>query len=349
MYAAVYRQEVKGLRIEEVPEPEVGPWELKVRVHYASVCGSDLFLLKSGRVSDGTILGHEMSGVVEELGEGVEGLALGQGVIVRPVGCGSCPACERGEENLCPKRLAIGLGALPGAFAEFLVVPRDMAITVPAGLDMSLACLAEPLATALHGIRLGGIGRGDRVLIFGAGGVGLCGVAMLRGLGVQEILVSEPEKGRRARAAALGASCVVDPNSESLEEAVALWSEGRGVTAVLECAGDVKTLQSALGLVASGGKVVLIGLVKGTMEWAPAMAMLRQIRIQGSFANTQAECRECLEMLANGRVQVREMIEDVIRLEDLPARVGQLLHAPGKGKVLIRVNGIRRGHGGEQR
>lgn len=341
MYAAVYRKEIQGLRIEEVPEPEAGPGEVKVRVGYASVCGSDLFLLTSGSIPDGTVLGHEMSGVVEDLGEGVEGLTLGQGVIVRPVGCGLCPACQRREENLCPKRLAIGLGTLPGAFAECLVVPQEMAIKVPGGLDLSLACLAEPLATALHGIRLGGIGRGDRVLILGAGGVGLCAVAMLRGLGVEEIVVSEPEKGRRERASALGASCVVDPQSEGLEEAVARCSKGLGVTAVLECAGDVKTFQAAMGVVASGGKVVLIGLVKGSVEWAPAVAMLRQIRIQGSFANTQAECRECLEMLASGRVQVREMIEDVILLMDLPALVGELLQAPGKGKVLIQVSGIR--------
>ncbi len=139
----------------------------------------------------------------------------------------------------------------------------------------------------------------------------------------------------------MGASCVVDPQSEGLEEAVARCSKGLGVTAVLECAGDVKTFQAAMGVVASGGKVVLIGLVKGSVEWAPAVAMLRQIRIQGSFANTQAECRECLEMLASGRVQVREMIEDVILLMDLPALVGELLQAPGKGKVLIRVSGIR--------
>lgn len=347
MHAAVYRKEIQGLRIEEVPEPEVGPGEVKVRVHYASVCGSDLFLLTSGRIPDGTVLGHEMSGVVEDLGEGVEGLSLGQSVIVRPVGCGFCPACQRGEENLCPKRLAIGLGAMPGAFAERLVVPQDMAIKVPAGLDLSLACLAEPLATALHGIRLGGIVGEDKVLILGAGGVGLCAVAMLRALGVKEILVSEPEKGRRQRASALGASYVVDPESQSLEEAVARCSKGRGVTAVLECSGDVEALQSAMGVVASGGKVVLIGLVKGSVEWAPAVAMLRQIRIQGSFANTQAECRECLDMLANGRLDVREMIEGVIGLEGLPARVGELLHSPGKGKVLIRVMGVRGRAGGE--
>jgi len=335
--AVVYRKDRGGVRLEELAEPVPGPGQVRIRVRYASVCGSDLFLLRSGQLPDGTVLGHEMSGTVDQLGDGADGLRQGQGVIARPVGCGDCPTCRRGEENLCPKRVAIGLGALPGAFAECLVVPRGMVIPVPEGVDLSSACLAEPMATSLHGIRLGGVRPGDRVVVLGAGGVGLAAVALLRALCVDEILVSEPQEGRRRRAVALGASCAVDPQAEELEEAVARWSRGGEVSAVLECAGTVGSFQSALRIVATGGRVVLIGLVRGTVEWAPAAAMLRQLRLQGSFANTQAECKECLEMMARGQIRVREMVEDVIPLDDLPARMESLLRAPGDGKLLIRV------------
>lgn len=338
MLAAIYKKESRGLELEERPEPCPGFQEVKIRVRYASVCGSDLFLISSGQLPDKTILGHEMSGVVESVGEGVRSIVPGQNVIVRPVGCGSCPACKRSQENLCPKRLAIGLGALPGAFAECLVVPEGMVIPVPDGLNLRLAPLAEPLATALHAIRLAGIGSQDLVVVLGAGGIGLCSVAMLRALGVRKILVSEPRQGRRQRALAMGAEVVVDPTKEDLMGAVESWKGGEDVTAVMECAGKTETTKMALQMVSPGGKVALVGLVKGTMEWNPALTMLKQIRVQGSFANTQAECRECLGMMASGQILVEPMLEGVITLVELPARMEQILRAPGDGKLLVEVS-----------
>lgn len=338
MLAAVYRREIRGLRIEEINEPAPEFGQVKVRVLHASICGSDLFLISSGQLPDGTILGHEMSGVVEEVGEGVRGLAPGQPVIVRPVGCGACPACKRAEENLCAKRSAIGLGAMPGAFAQFIVVPQAMVIPVPAGVPPRLSCLAEPLATALHAIRLAEVEPWEKVVVLGAGGIGLCSVAVLRALGVEAILVSEPHEARAKRAMSLGAQAVLDPTKANLPEAVEKWSQPEGVRAVLECAGRSETLKAALDLVAPGGKVVLVGLVKGAMEWFPAFSMLRQLRIQGSFSNTQAECRECLEMLALGKISVEPMLEGKIPLTELPALMGRLLHSPGDGKILVEVN-----------
>lgn len=337
MRAAVYRKEIGGLRVEELPEPTLGPGEVRVRVRYASICGSDLFLIRSGQLPDGAILGHEMSGQVDALGKGVKGFSMGQGVIVRPIGCGRCAPCSRGEENLCPERLAIGLGALPGAFAEAIVVPSGMLIPVPEGLELSAAALAEPLATALHGIRLAGIGTGQRVLVLGAGGIGLCAVAMLRALAVEDILVSEPQEGRRRRALSLGASRAVDPLTEDLEEAVFSWRAGEDLEAAIECAGSLEALRQAMELVSPGGKIVLIGLAKGKMDWAPAVTMLKQLRIQGSYSNTRMECRLCLEMLSQGRLGVREMVEGILALEDLPGKIRSLLHSPGDGKVLVEV------------
>ncbi len=338
MLAAVYRKEAKGLKIEEIPESVPGVGQVKVKVSYASICGSDLFLVGSRGLPEGTVLGHEMSGVVEILGQGVPGLRPGQPVIVRPMGCGACGPCMRQEENLCPKRQAIGLGDLPGAFAQYVVVPQGMIIPVPEGLDLKIAALAEPLATALHAIRLAGIGSGDRVVVLGAGGIGLCSVALLRALGVRRILVSEPQEGRRNRALALGAQRVVDPMAEDLGAALEEWKGQEGVTAVMECAGNTETTKTALQILAPGGKLALVGLVKGTVDWMPALAMLRQIRIQGSFANTQAECRECLGMMARGELRVEPMLEGVIPLRELPTCMERLLQTPGDGKLIVEVN-----------
>jgi 2-desacetyl-2-hydroxyethyl bacteriochlorophyllide A dehydrogenase len=335
MLAAVFRRGELG--IEELPTPQPGPGQVRVKVRYASICGSDLFLVSSGRLKDGTILGHEMSGEVEEVGEGVEGLFPSQGVIVRPIGCGRCPPCRRGQENLCPKRLAIGLGELPGAFGQYLVVPKGMIIPIPPGLDLALAALAEPMATALHAIRLSQISPGDRVVVIGAGGIGLCCVAVLRALGIEHILVSEPAPGRRQRALALGAQLAIDPAEENLAEACADWCKGKEVSAVIECAGKAETVDQALKLVSPGGKVALVGLAKGTLQWAPALAMLKELKIQGSFANTQRECRQCLDMMASGKIQPREMVEREVSLWELPEVFRSLMATPGDGKILVRV------------
>ena len=310
---------------------------MRIKVRYASICGSDLFLVSSGRLRDGTILGHEMSGEVEELGEGIEGLFPGQGVIVRPIGCGWCSPCKRGQENLCSKRLAIGLGELPGAFGQYLVVPKGMIIPVPPGLDLSLAALAEPMATALHAIRLSQIAPGDRVVVIGAGGIGLCCVAVLRALGIRDILVSEPAPGRRRRALALGAQLAIDPAEENLAKACARWCKGEEVSAVIECAGKAETVDQALKLVSPGGKVALVGLAKGTLQWSPALVMLKELKIQGSFANTQRECKECLEMMASGKIQAKEMVEREVPLSELPEVFRSLMATPGDGKILVRM------------
>lgn len=322
----------------ELPEPHPGPGEVKVRVRYASICGSDLFLLSSGRLKEGTVLGHEMSGQVEEVGQEVEDLSPGQPVIVRPVGCGRCPPCREKRENLCPKRLAIGLGDLPGAFTQYIVVPKEMIIPVPSDLDLSLAALAEPLATALHAVRVSGIDRDDRVLIIGAGGIGLSCVCVLKALGVKSILVSEPVPGRRNRALLLGAQRAIDPKEQDLFRACLEFFGGLGPTAVIECAGNAQVVDEAMRILLPGGKLVLVGLSKGKLEWAPAVSMLKELRIQGSFANTQAECRECLQMMAWGKIQGANMVEREVPLEELPRVVESLMVAPGDGKVLVRVS-----------
>lgn len=332
--AVVFRKAARSLKVESLPKPVPGSEGVLVRVSYASVCGSDLFLIQSGQLPDGTILGHEMSGTVEAVGERVQHLRPGQPVIVRPMGCGTCGPCTRGEENLCPRRLAIGLGALPGAFAQHLVVPQGMIIPVPEGLDLKIASLAEPLATALHAVRVSQIDTQERVVVLGAGGIGLCCVAILRALGVRNILVSEPNRGRRKRAEQLGAS-VVDPEAQDLRGAVEGWTKGAEITSVIECAGKTQTLMEALAVVSPGGKVVIVGLVKGTVEWVPSLTMLKQIRIQGSFANTQAECRECLELLAEGKLNVEPIIERVIPLGELPECIERLLESPSDGKVIV--------------
>lgn len=337
--AVVFRKAARSLKVESLPKPVPGSEGVLVRVSYASVCGSDLFLIQSGQLPDGTILGHEMSGKVEAVGEGVQDLRPGQPVIVRPMGCGTCGPCFRGEENLCPRRLAIGLGVLPGAFAQYLVVPRGMVIPIPEGLDLKVASLAEPLATALHAVRISQIMPKERVIVLGAGGIGLCCVAILQAFGVRDILVSEPHGGRRTRAEQLGAS-VVDPEAQDLRGTVARWSKGAEITSVIECAGKTQALMEALEVVSPGGKVVIVGLVKGTVEWAPSLTMLKQIRIQGSFANTQAECRECLELLAQGRLRVEPIIERVISLGELPECIERLLDRPSDGKVIVDVSKV---------
>ena len=178
MKAAVYHPST-GLIIEEVPAPEPGTEFVLIKVSNTGFCGSDHSLIESGLPADGTILGHEVSGVVAGWGSDVRGMTEGSRVVVRPTFCGQCRDCRMGRPYLCTSgRRTIGIGDLPGAFAEYVKVFPQMVIPVPDGVDSRNAALAELFATALHGIRASG-SRGGSALVMGGGPIGLAAVRLI--------------------------------------------------------------------------------------------------------------------------------------------------------------------------
>ena len=337
MKAVCYRRSC-GLAMEEIPVPEPGERTVLIKVSDTGFCGSDHSLIESGLLADGTILGHEVSGVVENLDGKSELLQEGERVIVRPTFCGHCRECLKGRPHLCGAyRRTIGIGDLPGAFAEYVRVLPQMVIPIPAGVDSRNAALAETFASALHGIRLTG-SEGGSVLVTGGGAVGLVAVRLLKLLGFSPIVLSEPVIEKRALGESFGADFVIDPLTEDIRRKGLEWTGGIGFDTILECSGVGENVPLALDMAAKGGAICMIGILfRGVTFPHPMMMNFKEIRFTGSYSNTHEENISCLKWMAAGKIDARPLISDLISLEELPEVYRARIH-PGKAlKVMLRI------------
>ena len=337
MKAAVYRRST-GLIIEEAPAPEPGAEFVLIKVANTGFCGSDHSLIESGLLADGTILGHEVSGVVTGWGKEVRGMTEGSRVVVRPTFCGQCRDCRMGRPQLCTGgRRTIGIGDMPGAFAEYVKVHPQMVIPVPEGVDSRNAALAEPFASALHGIRASG-SRGGSALVMGGGPIGLAAVGLLKLLGFAPIALSEPLKTKRNLGKLFGADHSLDPLTGDLRQASREWTGGVGFETILECSGVAENVPLAFELVATGGSVCLISILfKGITLNQPMAMNFKEFRLTASYSNTHEENRECLRWMAEGAIDARPLISDLTDLEQLPHIYRERIH-PGKSvKAMLKI------------
>jgi threonine dehydrogenase-like Zn-dependent dehydrogenase len=337
MKAVVYRRSM-GLVAEEVPDPQLEDDALLVRVVNTGFCGSDHSLIESGFLADGTILGHEASGIVVGWGEEVRGFTKGARIIVRPTFCGKCRDCRMGRPQLCQeRRRTIGIGDLPGAFAEYIKVYPQMVIPIPEGVDSRNAALAETFAAALHGINNAG-SEGGSVLVMGGGPIGLAAVRLLKLLGFTPIVLSEPMPEKRELGMLFGADHVIDPHNEDLRQKTREWTRGVGFEMILECSGVAENVPLAFELVASGGSLCMISIVfKGIALSQPMLLNFKEFRFTGSYSNTHEENVQCLKWMTEGKIDARSLISDLIPLEQLPCVYRERIH-PGKAvKVMLQI------------
>jgi len=337
MKAVVYRRS-QGLVAEEVPAPQFDDETLLVRVANTGFCGSDHSLIESGFLADGTILGHETSGTIAGWGKQVSGFTEGARIIVRPTFCGNCRDCRTGRPYLCQtRRRTIGIGDLPGAFAEYIMIYPQMAIPIPEGVDSRNAALAETYAAALHGINIAG-NQGGSVLVMGGGPIGLAAVGLLKILGFTPIVLSEPITEKRDLGKRFGADHAIDPRSEDLRARTREWTSGIGFETILECSGIAENVPLAFELVAGGGSLCMISILFGSITLNQPMLMnFKEFRFTGSYSNTHGDNIRCLAWMAEGKIDARPLISDLILLEQLP-RVYRDRINPGKAvKVMLKI------------
>jgi 2-desacetyl-2-hydroxyethyl bacteriochlorophyllide A dehydrogenase len=327
----------RGLVLENLPAPEPAADEVLVRVAHAGFCGSDRALLKSGGLPEGYVLGHEVSGVVEEVGSSARVIAPGTRVTVRPSFCGECRDCRAGRPYFCRRhRRSIGIGDLPGAFAEMVRVYPDMLIPVPPGVDSRNAALAEMYAAALHAARVVGPST-ESMLILGGGPVGLALLQILKLLASGPVVVAEPLVPRRDLARRLGADAVIDPATEAWGQATFGLTAGQGFGTVFECSGIGANLQVALDCLAPGGSVGLVSIVFTPLEIQPLTLSLKEARIFGIYSNTHEENRQVLAWMADGRLDGRALVTDCVPLEALPEVFGRRIVTGEAVKVLVQA------------
>ena len=213
---------VNDLRVEERPIPEPGPGDVLVGMRSVGICGSDVHYLTHGRIGSFVveapmILGHESAGVVEAVGPGVTSLTPGDRVALEPgVPCRACSACKAGCYNLCPDVRFFATPPIDGSMARYVVHPADFCYALPEHVSLDEGALLEPLSVGLHACRRGGVGPGSRVLVTGAGPVGLTALLMATAAGAAEVLVADVRPERLDLAASLGAAVILDARDPDL-------------------------------------------------------------------------------------------------------------------------------------
>jgi 2-desacetyl-2-hydroxyethyl bacteriochlorophyllide A dehydrogenase len=308
MQASVYRGPGKiGLEPRGAPRP--GPTDLVIQVRACGLCGTDMHILEGEfPAAPGIVLGHEFAGVVTEFGAAVTAFKPGDHVAVDPnIACGLCPACQRGDVHLCDDLQALGV-TRDGGFAEMAVLPASQAYRVPEQLSLEACALAEPLSCCLHGLDQAGIRTGDRVLVIGAGPIGLLMVQLARGSGAAVVGVTDPFETKRALARRLGADRAVDPAGGDVTDRLGDLAP-RGFDVVLECVGRPATAAQALGLARRGGTVIWFGVNPpgATVPVEPYMIYRNELTIRAAFVNPHTFAR-AVTLLAQRRIQAEPLL-----------------------------------------
>ncbi|MFI8975014.1 2,3-butanediol dehydrogenase [Nocardia asteroides] len=341
----------KDIRIEDVAEPgKPGAGQVKLRNAFAGICGSDLHFYyfpealpwdinEPHPLSGATlpqILGHEFSGTVAEVGEGVTEVRVGDRAAVFPlaVSCGKCAACRRGLRFSCPMMGSIGASAPGGGLSEFTIVDASALHVLPENVDLRLGALVEPMAVGWHAVARSGVETGGTALIAGAGPIGIGAWFAFKARGVDKVLVSEPSADRRAIIAALGAT-VVDPVNEDVAAAVAAFTEGGGVDVAVEAAGAGPAIVAALGSLVPGGRVVVASLHEHPVDLQLTPLMFGETEIVGAIGYHPADFDAVITAMANGVYDTTGWVRE-IPIEELVEAIHALREGYG-AKVLIHT------------
>lgn len=341
---AVRYHSPSDVRVEDVDTPTPGPGELVIRVGANTICGTDLRIvrgLKKKGVIAPRILGHEVSGVIDAIGEGVEAYSPGDTVGICPTySCGGCYQCQRGRVHLCENALVLG-HQTDGGMAEFIRIPAravadGVVVSYTADLDPAAAALAEPLSCIIHGQRFLNIGVGDTVLVMGGGAIGLLHSALAELSGAHQVILSEPMEFRRNLGSQFGVSLAVDPTQDNLEEAVLAATGGQGADVVIVCIGIPALVNQAMSLSAKHGRVSLFaGFPAGEMASVdPNLVHYRELTVVGSSNSTVPDYQQAMALLETGRIVVDPLITHRFSLEEYDQAV-ETISAPDAIKVAI--------------
>jgi 2-desacetyl-2-hydroxyethyl bacteriochlorophyllide A dehydrogenase len=331
MKALVY-EGPRVMNVREVPVPDPLVDEVLIRVERVGICGSELsgYLGENELRKPPLIMGHEFSGVVEKVGAGVNGIRIGDRVTVNPLmSCGNCRRCRGGTPQLCAERKVIGV-ARPGAFAQYVAVPAGQVVKLPDSVTMDAGALTEPLACAIHAARLARLDPADRLLVFGAGPIGLLIVRVAQIFGLTDIVVADLNKYRLQIAEAWGARSVL-----SADEAGKLAPQGYDVT--VDAVGVEATRAASVRLARLGGRVVFSGLHDTANAMPMNIVVRNELELKGAFCYDACDFETALSWLAAGRVDLAPWTEHH-PLEDGQACFERLLSNPGPvAKIVLTL------------
>jgi L-iditol 2-dehydrogenase len=335
---------VRQFRLSDIPQPEPGPGEIRVRVGAVGLCGSDLHNYSEGSVGDmpcvyPMVVGHEPAGTVDKCGNGVTGWAPGDRAIFEPaLYCYHCEFCLSGRHNICANLRFLSSTEDPGFLRDYVILPAHNVLPMPAHLSMDEGTVAEPLAVVLHSMKFAAIQPGETVVVFGAGPIGLLTIASLRMSGAGRIWVFEPVARRREIALQMGATAVFDPHQVDPVAEIARETGKRGVDVAIDCAAKEGTINLCLRVTRNGGRVVYTAIPsEASVSFDFHVARRKELALY-NVRRSNHETETAIQLLAEHPEAFRPMLTHALPLEQVD-RAFRILekYDDGAAKIIIRL------------
>jgi len=327
-----------NVEIREVPEQKPGPGEVMIEVRAAGICGTDIHIWKDEyRSVPPMIMGHEGSGVIAALGEGVDGFSVGDRVTSETFAkfCGRCFFCKRGKPNLCPERKSIGTH-LNGFFAKYLIIRASAVHRLPDNVSFWAGALSEPLACCVHGI----LGRipvtaGDWVVISGPGTIGLLSLQLAKADGGKAIVLgTDKDEERLALARRLGADEAINVQRQDPLPVIQERTEGLGADLAIECAGAAASFNQCLKLTRKGGRISQGGLFGKPVSTDLELVAMKELEVFGFFSHVPSAWDRVLKLMAEGKVLTEPLVSHRLALREW--KMGFSFMEKGEGlKILL--------------
>jgi 2-desacetyl-2-hydroxyethyl bacteriochlorophyllide A dehydrogenase len=336
---AAYYEGKEIFRVAPCVPAVLGPGQVQIRVSHCGICGTDLHIFHGHmdhRVRVPQVIGHEMTGAIAEVGEGVEGFAPGDRVTVRPLApCGGCPACRAGHSHICQRLNFIGIDS-PGALQELWTVPAHTLHRIPASLTEEQAALIEPIAVACHDVRLGEVRPGEYVVVQGGGPIGALVALTARSAGAR-VLLTEINPFRLALARELGLEAI-DPRTADLVELVHQQTGGAGADVVFEVSGSAAGAELMTKLPRTRGRIVVVAIFAAPPPVDLFRFFWRELRLCGARVYEPQDFEQAIQLAASGALPLDRLISRVIPLDDLPAGFRELERGGEVMKILVRCS-----------
>ncbi|MCH7530280.1 MAG: zinc-binding dehydrogenase [Gemmatimonadetes bacterium] len=328
MRAAVFHGPDRPMRVEEIPTPSPGPGEVLIRVAGCGVCHTDLHYIDHGTPTfkkPPLVLGHEISGTVEEVAADVTRHGVGDRVLLAAVtSCGACDACREGRENICANAQMLG-NNVDGGYAEYVVAPAKDTFALPEQIPLEEgSIIADAITTPYHAVvNRGRVRQGDAVVVFGCGGVGLNVVQMAAAMGARVIAV-DIAADKLAWAEKLGAEAILDPSSVDQVDKALRSLTGGGADVAFEVVGKPSTQEQALASLKTGGRAVFVGYSADAMTLNAGRVMFRELEVVGSLGCRPVDYPRVIEMVRQGRIQLTPLVTHRFPLEQIEAALQTL-------------------------
>ncbi|OGM43203.1 D-xylulose reductase A [Aspergillus bombycis] len=336
---------IHKVKFEDRPIPELrDAHDVLVNVRFTGICGSDVHYWEHGSigqfvVKDPMVLGHESSGVISKVGSAVTTLKVGDHVAMEPgIPCRRCEPCKSGKYNLCEKMAFAATPPYDGTLAKYYVLPEDFCYKLPENIDLQEAAVMEPLSVAVHIVKQANVAPGQSVVVFGAGPVGLLCCAVARAFGSPKVIAVDIQKGRLEFAKKYAATAIFEPSKvPALENANRIVNEndlGRGADIVIDASGAEPSVHTGIHVLRPGGTYVQGGMGRNEITFPIMAACTKELNVRGSFRYGSGDYKLAVNLVASGKVSVKELITGVVSFENAEQAFQEV--KAGKGiKTLI--------------